>query len=88
MARAHPYTNKHRGLGDYLYDLSFDAIEINGALSEKYHIMAEMVTLEMNIPTIGGSNAHSIRQLNTIGTKFENPVNSMLDIIKGRKKRI
>ena len=84
---AHPYTNRHEGFGDYVYEYEFDAIEINGALDKKYHILAEKAAKSMDIPTLVGSDAHSIRQLNTIGTKFEKPINSITDIINSVKNK-
>ncbi|MHA1294575.1 MAG: PHP-associated domain-containing protein [Promethearchaeota archaeon] len=84
---AHPYSNRHEGFGDYVYDYAFDAIEINGALNKKLQRMAEEVAIKMDLPTIGGSDAHSIKQLNTIGTKFEIPINSISDIIKAVKSK-
>ena len=84
---AHPYTNRHEGFGDYVYEHKFDGIEINGALDEKFHFLAEKAANSMDIPTIGGSDAHSIRQLNTFGTKFEKPINSITDIIKAVKNK-
>jgi len=84
---AHPYSNRHEGFGDYVYEYAFDGIEINGALDKKYHLLAEKAADSMEIPTIGGSDAHSIRQLNTLGTKFERPINSITDIIKSVKNK-
>ncbi len=78
---AHPYTNRHEGFGDYVYNFKFDAIEINGSLKEEYHKMAEKAANELNIPLIGGSDAHSVTQLNTIGTEFECDIHSMDDIV-------
>jgi hypothetical protein len=70
-----------------VYEYDFDGIELNGALDEKYHFLAEKAANSMDIPTIGGSDAHSIRQLNTLGTKFEKPINSITDIIKAVKNK-
>jgi predicted metal-dependent phosphoesterase TrpH len=84
---AHPYTNRHEGFGDYVYEYEFDGIEINGALVEKYHLLAQKAANSLDIPTIGGSDAHSIRQLNTFGTKFEKPINSLTDIIEAVRNK-
>ena len=84
---AHPYTNRHEGFGDYVYEYEFDGIEINGSLDERFHLLAEKAAKSLDIPTIGGSDAHSIRQLNTFGTKFGKPINSIADIIKAVKNK-
>ena len=84
---AHPFSNRHDGFGKYVYDYDFDAIEVNGTIHENLQIKAEKAANEMDIPTIGGSDAHSYRQLNSIGTKFEVLINSMDDIVKAIKNR-
>ena len=84
---AHPYTNRHEGFGDYVYDYQFDGIEINGSLDKKYHRLAEKAANSMDIPTLGGSDAHSVRQLNTFGTKFEKPIKSINDIVNAVKNK-
>jgi len=86
-ACAHPFSNRHDGFGSRVYDYDFDAIEVNGTINEGLQVKAEKAAREMDIPTIGGSDAHSYRQLNTIGTKFEVPINSMDDIVKAVKNK-
>ncbi|MFX1256571.1 MAG: PHP-associated domain-containing protein [Promethearchaeota archaeon] len=82
---AHPFSNRHYAFGENVYDFDFDAIEINGAIGKKYNKMAESAAIIMDLPTIGGSDAHSPTQLNTFGTKFESAIHSMLDIISSIK---
>ena len=84
---AHPYSNRHHGFADYVFDYEFDAIEVNGALDKKYKDMAKNAASIMDIPVIGGSDAHSVRQLNTVGTKFEMPINTIEDIVIAVKKK-
>ncbi len=84
---AHPFTNRHEGFGDYVYNYKFDALEINGALNEEYRKMAVKAANELDIPLIGGSDAHSVTQLNTVGTEFECPIHSMDDIINAIKNK-
>lgn len=84
---AHPYTNRHQGFGDRVYNYDFDAIEINGALDETFHDMAKNAASIMDIPTIGGSDAHSVNQLNTIGTQFDTPITSIEDIVNAIKDK-
>jgi len=84
---AHPFSNRHDGFGKYVYDYDFDAIEVNGTILENLQVKAEKIANEMDIPTIGDSDAHSYRQLNSIGTKFEVPINSMDDIVKAIKNK-
>ena len=84
---AHPFSNRHFAFGDDVYDFNFDAIEINGAIGKKYNKTAKETAAIMDIPTIGGSDSHSITQLNTMGTLFSTPINSLDDIISAIKEK-
>ena len=84
---AHPFSNRHAGFAEYVYDYDFDAIEVNGALDKKYKDLAKKAAEIMNLPTMGGSDAHSVRQLNTIGTMFDVPINSIEDIVNAVKNK-
>jgi len=84
---AHPFSNRHQGFEDYVYDYNFDAIEVNGSLDKKFHKMAEQAAKVLDLPLIGGSDAHSITQLNTIATKFEIPITSSKDIVEAVKNK-
>lgn len=86
-ACAHPYTNRHQGFGDNVFDFEFDAIELNGSLDIRFHHQAKKAAEEMDIPIIGGSDAHSVRQMNTTATKFEQKIKSMEDIVKAIKNK-
>ncbi len=82
---AHPFTNRHQGFDHHVFEFEFDALEINGALDEEYHALAREAAEKIGIPVIGGSDAHSVKQMNTIATKFDNPVESIVDIAKAIK---
>lgn len=84
---AHPFTNRHTGFGEEVYNYEFDALEINGALEEDFHRTTEDAAKTMGIPLIGGSDAHSITQLNTVGTKFEIPITSIKDVVEAIKNK-
>ena len=79
---AHPFSNRHTGFGQYVYDYAFDAIEVNGSLDREHQKLAEEAAETMGLPTTGGSDAHSARQLNTVGTQFDIEITSMDDIVK------
>ena len=84
---AHPFTNRHQGFGENVFNFDFDALEINGALDAEYHALTIEAAEKMGIPTIGGSDAHSIKQMNTIATKFDSPIGTIEDIVKAVKNR-
>ncbi|MHA1763376.1 MAG: PHP domain-containing protein [Promethearchaeota archaeon] len=68
---AHPYSAWHNAFGDEVFNHKFDAIEINGRIKKKENELARKAAKIMNIPLIGGSDAHSPHQLNTYATFFE-----------------
>lgn len=84
---AHPFSNRHNAFHDSVYDFEFDAIEINGAIGKKENEMARQAAESLGLPLIGGSDAHSIKQLNTVATEFENEISSIEDIVKSIKNR-
>ena len=84
---AHPFTNRHTGFGNDVFSYDFDAIEINGSLDKGFHEQAEDAAKKMSIPLIGGSDAHSITQLNTIGTKFEISISTIKDVVEAIKNK-
>ncbi len=84
---AHPYSPRHLALGDKVFDLDLDGVELNGSLSTKHNKEAKMAAEIMNLPTTGGSDAHSQDQLNTMATWFENPVTSIDDIVEAIKDK-
>lgn len=84
---AHPFSNRHYAFHDSVFDYEFDALEINGSIPKSSNEKAKMAANEMDIPLIGGSDAHSEHQLNSIATKFDNPINSINDIVRAIKER-
>lgn len=76
---AHPF--RILGLEDHIYDLDLDGIEINGSATKSENDLAQKAATMMNLPTIGGSDAHRIEQLNTYCTLFQKPVKSIQNIV-------
>lgn len=79
---AHPFSGRHFALGDEVYEYAFDAIEVNGAIHKHENDLARKAAKIMDLPMIGGSDAHSVNQLNTVGTLFKDLIRSMKDIVK------
>jgi hypothetical protein len=84
---AHPFSNRHLAFHDTVYNYNFDAIEINGSIGKSNNEKARRAAKSMGLPLIGGSDAHSKDQLNTIATLFRKPINSMGDIVKAIKEK-
>ena len=79
---AHPYSSRHNAFGDKVFKYSLDAIELNRAIKKQENEMAKKAASIMNIPLIGGSDAHSTSQLNTIATLFKNSILTIGDIVR------
>lgn len=83
---AHPFSRRHYAFGDEVHDFNFDAIEVNGAIHKNENQEAKMAAKRMILPLIGGSDSHSVNQLNTIATIFEGPISSIKDIVSAIKQ--
>ncbi len=82
---AHPFSSRNNDFDNDVYDFDFDAIEVNGSLTLNANKSARKAAKIMDLPTIGGSDAHSIKQLNTFGTRFSVPIRTMADIVRAIK---
>lgn len=83
---AHPFGH-FSGLGDLIYSLELDAIEINGNLSKKSNQQAKAAAQTMGLPLVGGSDSHSKTQVGTCATEFPEEIKSMTDLIRCVKKK-
>jgi len=81
---AHPFTLL--GVGDLIYDLDLDAIEINGSKSTVSNQQAKEAAILLELPCVGGSDSHTRFDIGTCATKFTKPIKSVKDIIKQVKK--
>lgn len=84
---AHPYSPRHFSFNDHLYEFDFDAIEVNGSMAKKYNVLAKRAAKIMDLPTIGGSDAHSKNQLNTMSTSFSIPIKTIEDVVYAIKNK-
>ncbi|MBK5114816.1 MAG: PHP domain-containing protein [Candidatus Heimdallarchaeota archaeon] len=82
---AHPYKVASPSLRDYVYKHKFDAIEINAKCSMSQNKAAETIAHVMNIPLIGGSDAHFIDNVGNINTSFYNDINDEAELVKAIK---
>ncbi|MFH1055630.1 MAG: PHP domain-containing protein [Candidatus Altiarchaeota archaeon] len=68
---AHPYDRRRGGVGDLILKLKFDAVEaVNGhTFSNTRDPVA--VCLESGISVVGGSDAHTLREVGSVAVEFE-----------------
>lgn len=84
---AHPFSTRHNAFHDSVYDYDFDALEINGAIGKKENEMARQAAQSLGLALTGGSDAHSIKQLNTVATKFKDDITSIKNIVEAIKNK-
>ncbi len=82
---AHPYKIASPSLKDEIYKHKFDAIEINAKCSVSQNKAAETASHVMNLPLIGGSDAHFIDGVGNIITSFYDEINDEAELVKAIK---
>ena len=82
---AHPFAKQRSAFGEAVYDYYFDAIEINGGASKQENESAKQAAKILDVPLVGGSDAHFPDQLNSVATLFETKIESMHDIVTAVK---
>jgi predicted metal-dependent phosphoesterase TrpH len=81
---AHPFRPNKRSLGNYNRHLNgFWAIEaFNGTTNPQYNSLAYQLALELNLPALGGSDAHHIDQVGRCATLFPRGIRDEQDFIQ------
>lgn len=81
---AHPFSEL--GVGDLVYDLPFDAIEINGARPASDNRKAKEAATLLELPMVGGSDAHIHGEIASCVTQFRKKIQTMDELIAEVKK--
>lgn len=86
---AHPYRNTFRSLGDHNYDLKgFWAVEaFNGTTDPTKNEQALWMASDIDMPMVGASDAHQIKDLGKMATCFTSEIRSEKDLIEAIKSR-
>ncbi|NHJ33080.1 MAG: PHP domain-containing protein [Asgard group archaeon] len=82
---AHPYKVGSPSLRDEVYKHKFDAIEINAKCSLSQNKAAETAAHVMNLPILGGSDAHFIDNVGNINTSFYDEIEDEAELVKAIK---
>ncbi|MCT8977435.1 PHP domain-containing protein [Clostridium sp. CX1] len=86
---AHPYRNNNRGMGDYIKvakSLGLNGVEsFNGSTEPHQNLHAYSLATELNIPSIGSSDAHVIENIGKYATVFPNGIRDERDLIDAIK---
>ncbi|NLJ72808.1 MAG: PHP domain-containing protein [Syntrophomonadaceae bacterium] len=84
---SHPYRENGRSMGDVMKGL-INPIGIeafNGSTPEELNMKAYQVALDMNLPALGGSDAHDREQVGKFATLFPKGTRTMCDFIAAIK---
>ncbi|AKL94579.1 metal-dependent phosphoesterase PHP family [Clostridium aceticum] len=81
---AHPFRPSNRATGNYNRSLrGFRGIEaFNGTTKSQYNTLAYYLAQELNLPALGGSDAHHIHQIGQCATLFPDGIRDEKDLIQ------
>ncbi|MBI2876523.1 MAG: hypothetical protein HYY20_06545 [Candidatus Tectomicrobia bacterium] len=79
---AHPFRGGF-GFGDDIYRLELDAIEVYHPQHDPPKVRrAEQACQELKLPSIGGSDAHELKEIGAYLTYFPHPIASEEDLVR------
>ena len=86
---AHPYRMIHTGyfreshsLGDLIYELAIDGIELNAKCSKQENKLARTAAQSRDLALIGGSDAHQDSDIGVLVTGFDEVIEDEDDLIQ------
>jgi predicted metal-dependent phosphoesterase TrpH len=85
---SHPFSSKENfpGLGDLVYELKLDGIEISNPKKHINNKLARRVAVSLNISKVGGSDAHDLESIGKGVTVLKENVYSTDDLINQIRK--
>ena len=85
---AHPFRNNNRGMGENMRTVGnlLTGIEsFNGSTTPHHNLQSYALASELNIPSLGASDAHRLEKLGTYATRFYNTIRDHKDFIEALK---
>lgn len=85
---AHPFRDNNRGMGENMREVHhlLTGIEsFNGSTLPHHNLQSYALATELNIPSLGASDAHRPEKLGTYATKFYNTIRDHRDFIEALK---
>ncbi len=85
---SHPYRQNNRGMGDHMKELDyiFGIEAFNGSTPEDLNEKAYDISVELDVPALGGSDAHRIEQVGKFATWMPDWVVDEISFIKAIKQ--
>lgn len=87
---AHPFRNNNRGLGNYIRKVSstLSGVEaFNGSTYTYHNLYAYALATELNLPSLGASDAHVLEKIGSYATKFYDNIRDDKDLIEAIKSK-
>ncbi len=84
---AHPFRDNGRGMGNNIINTpGLSAVEVmNGRTRSIHNSMACSLAAELDLPSLGGSDAHTIEEVGRYATFFMDEITSVNDFIRSIK---
>jgi predicted metal-dependent phosphoesterase TrpH len=82
---AHPFRNNNRGLGEHIRTVQahLSGVEaFNGSTLPHHNLSAYTLATELNLPSVGSSDAHILENLGKYATVFQDRVRDERDLIE------
>lgn len=85
---SHPFSSKEKfpGLGDLVYDLDLDGIEISNPKKHINNKLARRVAVSLEVSKVGGSDAHDLDSIGNGVTVLQDNIYSIDDLINQIRK--
>jgi hypothetical protein len=82
---AHPFRNNNRGLGEHIRTVRHKLAGVeafNGSTLPHHNLNAYTLATELNLPSVGSSDAHVLEKLGRYATVFQGRVRDERDLIE------
>ena len=83
---AHPFDKIRKGVGDLVYSVKFDAVEVYNGHTMWMSRTPEEIMKNLEVPATGGSDAHTLSELGAVTMDFPEGCDVLEAIIKGEGK--
>lgn len=87
---AHPFRTNNRGLGNNMIELSglLSGVEsFNGSTTHHHNLQAFALATELELPSLGASDAHRVDRVGKYATKFYGNIRDHRDFIEAVKSK-
>ena len=85
---AHPYDFLRRGVGDLIFSLDFDAVEVENGHTLRRYKNPFLAAKEKNLPITGGSDAHCLEEMSSVFIEIPEKYQDPLEAIKNQEVEV